>query len=34
MDSRPKTRVGRIIRRSLRTTELGEDPGDLTTLAD
>ena len=33
-DSLPKTRSGKIMRRYLRATELGEDPGDLTTLAD
>ncbi|HEU0035230.1 MAG TPA: acetate--CoA ligase [Kofleriaceae bacterium] len=30
----PKTRSGKIVRRYLRARELGEDPGDLTTLAD
>jgi len=30
----PKTRSGKIMRRYLRAVELGEDPGDLTTLAD
>ncbi len=33
-ESLPKTRSGKIMRRYLRATELGEDPGDLTTLAD
>jgi acetyl-CoA synthetase len=32
--SLPKTRSGKIMRRYLRALELGEDPGDLTTLAD
>jgi len=30
----PKTRSGKIMRRYLRAVDLGEDPGDLTTLAD
>ena len=30
----PKIRSGKIMRRYLRATELGEDPGDLTTLVD
>ena len=30
----PKTRSGKIVRRYLRAQELGEDPGDLSTLAD
>jgi acetyl-CoA synthetase len=33
-DLLPKTRSGKIMRRYLRAVELGEDPGDLTTLAD
>jgi hypothetical protein len=33
-DSLPKTRSGKIVRRYLRAVELGEDPGDLSTLAD
>jgi len=32
--SLPKTRSGKIVRRYLRAVELGEDPGDLSTLAD
>jgi acetyl-CoA synthetase len=32
--SLPKTRSGKIVRRLLRARELGEDPGDLSTLAD
>jgi acetyl-CoA synthetase len=32
--SLPKTRSGKIVRRFLRAQELGEDPGDLSTLAD
>jgi len=32
--SLPKTRSGKIVRRYLRAQELGEDPGDLSTLAD
>ncbi len=30
----PKTRSGKIVRRYLKAVELGEDPGDLSTLAD
>jgi acetyl-CoA synthetase len=30
----PKTRSGKIMRRYLRAQEMGEDPGDLSTLAD
>ena len=30
----PKTRSGKIVRRFLKAQELGEDPGDLSTLAD
>ena len=30
----PKTRSGKIMRRYLRAIELGENPGDLSTLAD
>jgi acetyl-CoA synthetase len=30
----PKTRSGKIVRRYLKATELGEDPGDLSTLAE
>jgi len=30
----PKTRSGKIVRRYLRAQELGQDPGDLSTLAD
>lgn len=33
-ESLPKTRSGKIVRRFLRATELGQDPGDLSTLAD
>ncbi|HKK73199.1 MAG TPA: acetate--CoA ligase [Candidatus Krumholzibacteria bacterium] len=33
-DSLPKTRSGKIVRRLLRAESLGEDPGDLSTLAD
>ena len=33
-DSLPKTRSGKIVRRLLRAEALGEDPGDLSTLAD
>ena len=29
-----ETRSGKIVRRYLRAVELGEDPGDLSTLAD
>ncbi|MDQ1347456.1 MAG: hypothetical protein QG573_827, partial [Acidobacteriota bacterium] len=29
-----KTRSGKIVRRFLKAQELGEDPGDLSTLAD
>ena len=32
--SLPKTRSGKIVRRYLRAQELGEDPGDLSTLSD
>ena len=32
--ARPKTRSGKIVRRYLKAVELGEDPGDLSTLAD
>jgi acetyl-CoA synthetase len=32
--SLPKTRSGKIVRRYLKAVELGEDPGDLSTLAD
>ena len=32
--SLPKTRSGKIVRRYLKAKELGEDPGDLSTLAD
>ena len=32
--SLPKTRSGKIVRRYLKAMELGEDPGDLSTLAD
>ncbi len=32
--SLPKTRSGKIVRRYLRAKELGQDPGDLSTLAD
>jgi acetyl-CoA synthetase len=32
--SLPKTRSGKIVRRYLRAQELGQDPGDLSTLAD
>jgi acetyl-CoA synthetase len=30
----PKTRSGKIVRRYLKAVEMGEDPGDLSTLAD
>jgi len=30
----PKTRSGKIVRRLLKAEALGEDPGDLSTLAD
>ena len=33
-DTLPKTRSGKIVRRYLKAVEMGEDPGDLTTLAD
>ena len=33
-DSLPKTRSGKIVRRLLKAQSLGEDPGDLSTLAD
>jgi len=33
-DALPKTRSGKIVRRLLRAEALGEDPGDLSTLAD
>ena len=32
--SLPKTRSGKIVRRYLKAIDLGEDPGDLSTLAD
>ena len=32
--SLPKTRSGKIVRRYLKAREMGEDPGDLSTLAD
>ncbi|MCD6319501.1 MAG: acetate--CoA ligase [Candidatus Desulfofervidaceae bacterium] len=34
VDSLPKTRSGKIMRRVLKAREMGIDPGDLTTLAD
>ncbi len=34
VDSLPKTRSGKIVRRLLKAQALGEDPGDLSTLAD
>ena len=34
VDALPKTRSGKIVRRLLRAQALGEDPGDLSTLAD
>ncbi|MCD6319246.1 MAG: acetate--CoA ligase [Candidatus Desulfofervidaceae bacterium] len=34
VDSLPKTRSGKIMRRVLKAKEMGVDPGDLTTLAD
>jgi acetyl-CoA synthetase len=34
VDSLPKTRSGKIVRRLLKAQSLGEDPGDLSTLAD
>ena len=33
-DSLPKTRSGKIVRRALKAWALGQDPGDLSTLAD
>ena len=33
-ESLPKTRSGKIVRRYLKAVEMGEDPGDLSTLAD
>jgi acetyl-CoA synthetase len=33
-ESLPKTRSGKIVRRYLKAIEMGEDPGDLSTLAD
>jgi acetyl-CoA synthetase len=33
-DMLPKTRSGKIVRRYLKAVEMGEDPGDLSTLAD
>ena len=30
----PKTRSGKIVRRAVRATVLGDDPGDLSTLED
>jgi acetyl-CoA synthetase len=33
-DTLPKTRSGKIVRRYLKAIEMGEDPGDLSTLAD
>jgi acetyl-CoA synthetase len=33
-DSLPKTRSGKLVRRYLKAVEMGEDPGDLSTLAD
>lgn len=33
-DALPKTRSGKIVRRYLKAVELGEDPGDLSTLAE
>jgi acetyl-CoA synthetase len=33
-DSLPKTRSGKIVRRFLKAQEMGENPGDLSTLAD
>ena len=32
--SLPKTRSGKIVRRALKAEALGQDPGDLSTLAD
>ena len=34
LEALPKTRSGKIVRRLLKAQELGEDPGDLSTLAD
>jgi len=34
VDNLPKTRSGKIMRRVLRAKELGEDPGDVSTLED
>jgi acetyl-CoA synthetase len=34
VDSLPKTRSGKIMRRVLRAKELGMDPGDVSTLED
>jgi acetyl-CoA synthetase len=33
-DSLPKTRSGKIMRRLLKAEAMGEDPGDISTLAD
>ncbi|MFI5123628.1 MAG: AMP-dependent synthetase, partial [Vicinamibacteria bacterium] len=33
-DGLPRTRSGKIVRRAIRATALGEDPGDLSTLED
>ena len=34
VDSLPKTRSGKIMRRVLKAQALGQDPGDITTLED
>jgi acetyl-CoA synthetase len=34
VDSLPKTRSGKIMRRVLKAQEMGQDVGDLSTLAD
>jgi acetyl-CoA synthetase len=34
VDSLPKTRSGKIMRRLLKAQELGQDPGDISTLED
>jgi acetyl-CoA synthetase len=34
IDALPKTRSGKIMRRLLKAKALGEDPGDVSTLAD
>ena len=34
VESLPKTRSGKIMRRVLKARELGQDPGDVSTLVD